>query len=58
MALLSSEALGRDMLIIEWCGGIFHPRDQAVEQGEWIFHHGVAHKGFYSKTPKLNAQEQ
>jgi len=24
---------------LEWCGGVFHPRDQAVEQGEWIFHH-------------------
>jgi hypothetical protein len=20
-------------------GGVFHPRDQALEQGEWIFHH-------------------
>jgi hypothetical protein len=37
--LLSSEALEGDMLRVEWCGGIFHPRDQAVEQGEWIFHH-------------------
>ena len=37
--LLSSEAPEGDMLRLEWCGGIFHPRDQAVEQGEWIFHH-------------------
>ena len=57
-ALLSSEALEGDILRLEWCGGIFHPRDQAVEQGEWIFHHWVAHKGLYNKTPKLNAQEQ
>ena len=33
------EALKGNMMRIEWCGGIFHPRDQAVEQGEWIFHH-------------------
>jgi hypothetical protein len=39
MALLSSEALEGDTLRVEWCGGIFHPRDQVVEQGEWIFHH-------------------
>jgi hypothetical protein len=39
MTLMSSEALKGNMMRIEWCGGIFHPRDQAVEQGEWIFHH-------------------
>ena len=22
---------------VELCGGIFHPQDQAVEKGEWIF---------------------
>jgi hypothetical protein len=43
---------------VELCGGIFHPQDQAVEQGEWIFHHWVAHKGLYNKTTKLKAQEQ
>ena len=37
--LLPSEALDGDGLRLEWCGGVFHPRDQAVEQGEWIFHH-------------------
>jgi hypothetical protein len=37
--LLSSEALEGDMMRIKWCGGIFHPRNQAVEQGECIFHH-------------------
>ena len=56
--LLPSEALDGDGLRLEWCGGVFHPRDQAAEQGEWIFHHSVAHKGLYSKTPKLNAQVQ
>jgi hypothetical protein len=34
-----SEVLDGDGLRLEWCGGVFHPRDQAVEQGEWIFHH-------------------
>jgi hypothetical protein len=34
-----SEALDGDGLRLEWCGGVFHPRDQAAEQGEWIFHH-------------------
>jgi hypothetical protein len=34
-----SEALDGDGLRLEWCGGLFHPRDQAAEQGEWIFHH-------------------
>jgi hypothetical protein len=34
-----SEVLYGDGLRLEWCGGVFHPRDQAVEQGEWIFHH-------------------
>jgi hypothetical protein len=33
------EALDGDGLRLEWCGGVFHPRDQATEQGEWIFHH-------------------
>jgi hypothetical protein len=33
------EALYGDGLRLEWCGGIFHPRDQAAKQGEWIFHH-------------------
>jgi hypothetical protein len=33
------EALDGDGLRLEWCGGVFHPRDQAAEQGEWIFHH-------------------
>ena len=37
--LLPSEALDGDGLRIEWCGGVFHPEDQAAEQGEWIFHH-------------------
>ena len=37
--LLSFEALDGNMLSVEWCGGVFHPRDQAVEQGECIFHH-------------------
>jgi hypothetical protein len=37
--LLPSEALDGDGLRLEWCGGVFHPRDQAAEQGEWIFHH-------------------
>ena len=45
-------------LRLEWCGGVFHPWDQAVEQGEWIFHHWVSPKGLYNKTPKLNGQEQ
>ena len=36
---LPSEALDGDGLRLEWCGGVFHPRDQAAEQGEWIFHH-------------------
>jgi hypothetical protein len=53
-----SEVLDGDGLRLEWCGGVFHPRDQAVEQGEWIFHHRVTHHGLYSNTPKLNAQEQ
>jgi len=34
-----SEVLDGDGLRLEWCGGVFHPRDQAMEQGEWIFHH-------------------
>jgi hypothetical protein len=34
-----SKALDGDGLRLEWCGGVFHPRDQAAEQGEWIFHH-------------------
>jgi hypothetical protein len=34
-----SEALDGDGLRLEWCGGVFHPQDQAAEQGEWIFHH-------------------
>jgi hypothetical protein len=34
-----SEALYGDGMRLEWCGGVFHPRDQAAEQGEWIFHH-------------------
>jgi hypothetical protein len=34
-----SEALYGDGLRLEWCGGVFHPQDQAAEQGEWIFHH-------------------
>jgi hypothetical protein len=34
-----SEVLDGDGLRLEWCGGVFHPRDQVVEQGEWIFHH-------------------
>jgi hypothetical protein len=34
-----SKALDGDGMRLEWCGGVFHPRDQAVEQGEWIFHH-------------------
>jgi hypothetical protein len=34
-----SEALDGYGLRLEWCGGVFHPRDQAAEQGEWIFHH-------------------
>ena len=34
-----SEVLDGYGLRLEWCGGVFHPRDQAVEQGEWIFHH-------------------
>jgi hypothetical protein len=34
-----SEVIDGDGLRLEWCGGVFHPRDQAVEQGEWIFHH-------------------
>jgi hypothetical protein len=38
-ALLSSEALDGKMLSVEWYGGVFHPRDQVVEQGEWVFHH-------------------
>jgi hypothetical protein len=33
------EALDGDGMRLEWCGGVFHPRDQAAEQGEWIFHH-------------------
>ena len=37
--LLPSEALDGDGLRLESCGGVFHPRDQAAEQGEWIFHH-------------------
>jgi hypothetical protein len=37
--LSPSEALYGDGMRLEWCGGVFHPRDQAVEQGEWIFHH-------------------
>ena len=34
-----SEALDGDGMKLEWCGGLFHPRDQAAEQGEWVFHH-------------------
>jgi hypothetical protein len=34
-----SEALDGDGMRLEWCGGVFHPQDQAAEQGEWIFHH-------------------
>ena len=34
-----SEALYGDGLRLEWCGGVFHPQDQAAEQCEWIFHH-------------------
>jgi hypothetical protein len=37
--LAPSEVLAGDGLRLEWCGGFFHPRDQAMEQGEWIFHH-------------------
>ena len=37
--MLPSEVLDGDGLRLEWRGGVFHPRDQAVEQGEWIFHH-------------------
>jgi hypothetical protein len=37
--LLPSEELDGDELRLEWCGGVFHPRDQAMEQGEWMFHH-------------------
>jgi hypothetical protein len=37
--LLPFEALDGDGMRLEWCGGVFHPRDQAAEQGEWIFHH-------------------
>ena len=29
-----SKALDGDGLRLEWCGGVFHPRDQATEQGE------------------------
>jgi hypothetical protein len=34
-----SKALDGDGLRLEWCGGVFHPRDQDAEQGEWKFHH-------------------
>ena len=34
-----SEVLYGYGMRLEWCGGVFHPRDQAVEQGELIFHH-------------------
>jgi hypothetical protein len=37
--LAPPEALDGDGPRLEWCGGVFHPRDQAAEQGEWIFHH-------------------
>jgi hypothetical protein len=33
------ESLDGYGLRLEWCGGVFHPRYQAAEQGEWIFHH-------------------
>jgi hypothetical protein len=33
------EALDGDGLRLEWCGGVFHRRDQVAEQGGWIFHH-------------------
>jgi hypothetical protein len=33
------ESVGGWMMMVEWCRGVFHPRDQAVEQGEWMFHH-------------------
>jgi hypothetical protein len=36
---LDRTSLDKLALILEWCGGVFHPRDQVVEQGEWIFHH-------------------
>ena len=36
---LNRTSLDKLALRLEWCGGVFHPRDQAVEQGEWIFHH-------------------
>jgi hypothetical protein len=36
---LDRTSLDKLVLILEWCGGVFHPRDKAVEQGEWIFHH-------------------
>ena len=38
-SLLPYEALYGDGLRLEWCGGVFHPQDQAAEQDEWIFHH-------------------
>jgi hypothetical protein len=44
---LDQTSLDKLALRLEWCGGVFHPRD-----------HLVSHKGLYSKTPKLNAQEQ
>jgi hypothetical protein len=37
--LLPSEVLNGDGMRLEWCGGVFHSRDQAAKQGEWIFHH-------------------
>jgi hypothetical protein len=36
---LDRTSLDKLALRLEWCGGVFHPRDQDVEQGEWIFHH-------------------
>jgi hypothetical protein len=36
---LDRTSLDKLALRLEWCGGVFHPRDQAMEQGEWIFHH-------------------
>jgi hypothetical protein len=36
---LDRTSLDKLALRLEWCGRVFHPRDQAVEQGEWIFHH-------------------
>ena len=55
---LDRTSLDKLALRLEWCGGVFHPWDQAMEQGESIFHHWVSPKGLHMKTPKLNSQEQ